>query len=261
MDEIDLPSIAEPQHQSRPPLSTNQSSSSIASKKRPRLEFDTTYSSDPALFSSDDADQSAENYAQKRRKDIWTGTWWGDKNHADNCTRQEKSKRKFARNFDSGIFMGSDNSNSSFDDGIFEELDQSTAASSKPMATTTSHYSSVRRKSMRNALKQYCDIVDEESSREKAAQKDDVICECHTKALHIVNKCVDEGAENVDLRFVCQYYCLVVSDIMKLSSPRNNSTVNSCSSEVTHQFPMSTRYSTKSRPFRNTRSTYKAVSC
>ncbi|KAL8761668.1 MAG: hypothetical protein Q9184_002227, partial [Pyrenodesmia sp. 2 TL-2023] len=72
-------------------------------------------SSDTPIFSSDDLPPSAENYFGHRQKRQRRGPWW---DHADEkslrITRQ-KPKRKFKRNFDSGVWMGSDSSSESLD--------------------------------------------------------------------------------------------------------------------------------------------------
>jgi hypothetical protein len=67
-------------------------------------------SSDPALFSSDD-DPSADNYTQERRKKKYRGPWYNQRLASDASGEHDpgrKSKRPFERQFDSGVFMGSD---------------------------------------------------------------------------------------------------------------------------------------------------------
>lgn len=75
-------------------------------------------SSDPALFSSDE-NPDVENYlgSKRRKKRTYAGTWWGEKQKmngsaSDTSSRGivERVKRKFTRNFDSGVFMASDDS-------------------------------------------------------------------------------------------------------------------------------------------------------
>ncbi|KAK6367115.1 hypothetical protein LTR64_007975 [Lithohypha guttulata] len=98
-------------------------------------------SSDPALFSSDET-PDAENYAapKRRKKQTYAGTWWGARmartragSHglsSDGSSRRG-GKRRFTRNFDSGIFMCSDDSNtepssdSSFGRELVEEQKRS----------------------------------------------------------------------------------------------------------------------------------------
>lgn len=96
-------------------LNTTTSFSRTA-RKRVYSEEDsatqTNLSSDPALFSSDEPAASAENYASKRRKQVWEGTWWGEKAESRNANRT------FTRNFDSGVFLSSDSADSDFEDAF-----------------------------------------------------------------------------------------------------------------------------------------------
>ncbi|TVY37418.1 Glucose-repressible alcohol dehydrogenase transcriptional effector [Lachnellula subtilissima] len=73
-------------------------------------------SSDPAIFSSDD-DPSADNYTQERRKKKYRGPWYqqqlaSDSGSLDQNENDQNMKgtrtRTFERQYDSGIFMGSD---------------------------------------------------------------------------------------------------------------------------------------------------------
>ncbi|KAK7914422.1 leucine Rich Repeat family protein [Apiospora marii] len=72
-------------------------------------------SSDPAVFSSDD-DPNVENYAQggRQRKKRYVGSWFhqhpasGDSAFGDEVRPNPKTKRTFQRQFDSGVWMGSD---------------------------------------------------------------------------------------------------------------------------------------------------------
>lgn len=71
-------------------------------------------SSDPAVFSSDD-DPALDNYVQGRRKKRYIGAWYaqhpasGDSFEDDVRGRAApKKKRTLERQFDSGVWMGSD---------------------------------------------------------------------------------------------------------------------------------------------------------
>jgi hypothetical protein len=78
--------------------------------KRVRLSSPPVISSDPPVFSSDD-DPSAENYTRERRKKKYRGPWFHQKlasDAGDDEQRLGRGKRKFERQFDSGVFMGSD---------------------------------------------------------------------------------------------------------------------------------------------------------
>ncbi|RMZ85920.1 hypothetical protein DV736_g6526, partial [Chaetothyriales sp. CBS 134916] len=77
-----------------------------------------TTSSDPALFSGDEQESvGAENYTSKRKKKMFTGSWWSHQVKAG----KEDRKKEFKRNYDSGIFMGSDSEPPSSDS--FTSLD------------------------------------------------------------------------------------------------------------------------------------------
>jgi hypothetical protein len=113
MDEVELP-----------PLPTSQASPrkyplSLLRRKRSRSEYELepATSSDPALFSSDEPAPSAELYSAKRRKDKWRGTWWGERSRAEAA----KEKRLFKRSYDSGIWMGSEGTESSLEDEFLDE--------------------------------------------------------------------------------------------------------------------------------------------
>ena len=99
-DELSLPKLAwnpasEPFSNDRP-------------RKRVRLSSPPV-SSDPALFSSDD-DPSAENYTQGRRKQKYRGPWYRQQPASDQEGHEthKKPKRTFERQFDSGVWLGSD---------------------------------------------------------------------------------------------------------------------------------------------------------
>ncbi|KAI1506065.1 hypothetical protein F5X99DRAFT_404613 [Biscogniauxia marginata] len=75
-----------------------------------------TNSSDPAVFSSDD-DPHVDNYSHGRhRKKRYVGSWFqqhpasSDSTFAEVVRPRPKAKRTFERQFDSGVWMGSDSS-------------------------------------------------------------------------------------------------------------------------------------------------------
>lgn len=81
-----------------------------------------TNSSDPAVFSSDDhVSGSLDDYTSKRRKHQWKGTWWGGRmkrlSSSHHCVQRE-----FKRNYDSGIFMGSETTDSSLDEEFLDDV-------------------------------------------------------------------------------------------------------------------------------------------
>jgi len=113
MDDFELP----------PPPSScalpRKSSLSLQSRKRSRLDYEpeSTNSSDPALFSSDDPAPSVEHYSAKRRKDKWRGTWWSGRLRS----APQRDVRQFKRNYDSGIWMGSEGTESSLEEEFLND--------------------------------------------------------------------------------------------------------------------------------------------
>ncbi|RMZ82075.1 hypothetical protein DV737_g2225, partial [Chaetothyriales sp. CBS 132003] len=82
-------------------------------------ENSTATSSDPALFSGDEHESvGAEDYTGKHKKKMYTGSWWSHQVKAG----KEDRKKEFKRNYDSGIFMGSDSEPPSSDS--FTSLDE-----------------------------------------------------------------------------------------------------------------------------------------
>ena len=99
---------------SLPPLVWNPVTESFAEQrasKRVRRESP-IISSDPPLFSSDD-DPSLDNYTRSRCKQTYRGPWYSrrpDSNQESQRTsdKPKRSKRTFERQFDSGVWLGSD---------------------------------------------------------------------------------------------------------------------------------------------------------
>ncbi len=87
-------------------------------RKRAR-DPDILSSSDPPLFSSDDLPPSLENYANKRKKRLYPGPWWGAKacGRSEHAVTATKRLGKLERALDSGVWMGSEDTDLSFDDG------------------------------------------------------------------------------------------------------------------------------------------------
>ena len=121
MDEMELPPTLTdemPRDPSLPP----------PTRKRSRLAYEPATSSDPALFSSDDAAPSAEHYSAKRKKDKWRGTWWGDRLESE----RGREKRQFKRKYDSGIFMGSEGTDSGLEDELLRDQNIHMTSSAMP---------------------------------------------------------------------------------------------------------------------------------
>lgn len=74
-------------------------------------------SSDPAVFSSDD-DPGVDNYVEGRKKKRYVGSWFQQQPASSDPVdaTNVKGKRKLTREFDSGVFLGSDDT-----DGDLEE--------------------------------------------------------------------------------------------------------------------------------------------
>ena len=106
-------------------------------QKRVRLSSP-PMSSDPAIFSSDD-DPSADNYTAERRKKKYRGPWYRQQPASDSGSQDsqdrdnsKKSKRTLERQFDSGVFMGSDGTD--VDEGMEEfESDNEISSSKLPL--------------------------------------------------------------------------------------------------------------------------------
>ena len=155
MDDIHLPAL--------PPLRP------YFSRKRTRSDFALTTSSDPALFSSDDITPDAANYAAKRQRGQRTGTWWQSED------LPVRRKRSFRRNFDSGIFLGSEETVESLDQEFLN--DYAKEEGSEPLRQSL--------KDKRNAP---------ESELEMTARhgRFDLVVD-------IVKRCLERGQEDVDL--------------------------------------------------------------
>ena len=78
-------------------------------RTRPSFLLEDSTPSDPALFSSDPPDPSAEHYFVPRPKKQYKGTWWQSEK------LERRGRKTFERNMDSGVFMGSDSSYESSD--------------------------------------------------------------------------------------------------------------------------------------------------
>lgn len=176
--------------------------------ERPRLsaigrkrtqDFDISLSSDPPLFSSDDLPPSSENYIHKRRKRLYPGTWWGAKassgagKEAVIATRHE---RKLERAVDSGVWMGSEDTDLSLDDDCklepvegfptWEQLKRTVDEDTPPVAykTTTADCQIPPTTEWSSHLPYTVGIA-----------KDDP----EHRADQIVQRCLDESCEIVDL--------------------------------------------------------------
>lgn len=169
-------------------------------RKRPRLDHDITTSSDPALFSSDDHAPTAENYTSKRRKQKWHGTWWGERVKSQTSEIARGQKRGFTRNFDSGVWMGSEGTDTSIEDGFLEETTSCHRQGSilnfshhknKGITSDTEDDAATSERIDRPQLLQL--FTDEKPSRAASSPSINTVVE------HIINRCLEAGDENVDL--------------------------------------------------------------
>jgi hypothetical protein len=193
MDDVDLPPIPSSTRQTTP---SRPRPTTLLTRKRthPSYDDDPATSSDPALFSSDDHAPDAENYASgKRKKYTYRGSWW---DHQRVNTTKSK-KREFRRNFDSGVFMGSETSDeglSSDSFGLEDELlrDQGQmkrGSRPSPLFTIESVETTPKAKTVsRPALS-------------AMSSEHDAVC-------RIVSHALDNGKEDIDLSYVSpRYYC------------------------------------------------------
>ncbi len=181
MDDVDLPPMPQPASRSRPALLT---------RKRTIEDYNddvamSAASSDPALFSSDENGPGAEDYSTKRRKKVYAGSWF---QHRAKANREDK-KREFKRNYDSGIFMGSESSEPPSSDSLGsleEELMRDQRRMELDLQTAPKAHSSRSRPLLRSSSLPF-----------RHAQPD--VSPQHRSVTHIVQCCLDRGEESVDL--------------------------------------------------------------
>lgn len=109
-DELSLPRLK----RDRDNISSSTVTKTNLQRKRVR-DTPPPDSSDPPIFSSDD-DPSIEKYTQKRRKQRFRGPWFDQQLASDSAFEEEpldhvaptRNKRTFSKKVDSGVFMGSD---------------------------------------------------------------------------------------------------------------------------------------------------------
>ena len=193
--EIDLPPIPVSQKEPPPDLSDLHHQ-----RKRARLEYDLTTSSDPALFSSDDYAPTSETYASKRRKQKWQGTWWGEKFHGRASHVPHSGRRKFTRNVDSGVWMGSEGTDTSLEDELLEELQ---SAGKQPPG---SPFPPVRSGQNLLGLGQRAALPEDggkhnvhQSRPRQVVSRIVQNAPTHAAVENVIERCLEEGAENVDL--------------------------------------------------------------
>ncbi len=191
MDEVELPPLP-PSFQASPRRSSTYS---LLSRKRSRTDYEIepATSSDPALFSSDETAPSAENYSAKRRKDKWSGTWWGERLRG----KSAREKRQFKRNYDSGIWMGSEGTDSSLDEDFLNDQ-RKFDANQKPVPDDHQTSNGENHGSITAKLDE---DVQTDFGEEDGIRSSKPACEslCVTNARALIQECVDRGHEDINL--------------------------------------------------------------
>lgn len=177
---------------SPPLLPANHSLSCRKKRSRSRSIFDHHTSSDPPLFSSDPPDEGIENYNGHRKKRKHRGTWWNHSSSRDYVVEDSageqsyKRKQNFARNFDSGVFMGSDRTEDSLD--LTLDDSHTYTGSEAPRPTFAFQNQAVAHDNAGKHMKRY----GPDSQRTLSTDPD-------TSAGLVVLQCVEDGKERVDL--------------------------------------------------------------
>ncbi|KAM5447615.1 hypothetical protein MaudCBS49596_005874 [Microsporum audouinii] len=174
-----------------------------------------TPSSDPPLFSSDDFQSSAlENYDTSRENDLenlpeepasrkrrYRGTWWGQK--LGNELQPKKNKRtkrtgfKSKRNMDSGVWLGTTDT---VDDGD-ESAAVFTCGSDDSVFCEEMGLSTGRDRASRRTP-QFPGAGGSSSGSPVAKGSRSLESTAHAKARQIINTCLDDGDDRVDLSYL-----------------------------------------------------------
>lgn len=118
------PSLPSRPHTLRPSLSRKRIRASELSSAHP--------SSDPAFFSSDDGpDETVEHYERGGRPKKYVRGAWYDRARADDANVPIE-KKGFSRNFDSGVWMGSDSTEGSADPASSQEQGNEVSMQEQP---------------------------------------------------------------------------------------------------------------------------------
>ncbi|KIW35139.1 uncharacterized protein PV07_01854 [Cladophialophora immunda] len=189
--EPELPPLSQSTRSAAADLARSRVAPPLTRKRtHPDQDDEAAMSSDPALFSSDEAAPGAENYVLgKRKKRTFKGSWW-DRHPAEPGTREGlRERRQFRRNFDSGIFMGSESEDALSSDPItIEEEFLRDQREDKDNGKRTGPFAS----------------SPEEESQMKPRTKLDPrtmvqIPKEHEQVCKIIRQCLDRGKEDVDL--------------------------------------------------------------
>lgn len=149
------------------------------------------FSSDPALFSSDD-DPSADNYTTKRQKKKYRGPWFSQQPASDPCSESHDTqlpkgkKRTLKRQFDSGVWMGSDST----------EGDDDTNQGPPPIAGSFKHTNPWLNRNTASIP---------ESTLHSHVVRGLVGLKCRSPedlAADYIHKCLEDGTEAINLSYV-----------------------------------------------------------
>ena len=164
-----------------PPLRTSHLDRARPTLSRKRTIDSVFYSnsSDPPLFSSDDASASIDDYARPRPKRLHTGSWWSSSWQAAPPSQftPGPKQREFKRNYDSGVWMGSDTS----------ENDLEVSGDTETIGGTLNHAETTIPAEL-NAL-----------NKARRPVQSLALTPQQKEASAIVQQCVESGQESVDL--------------------------------------------------------------
>ncbi|EXJ64416.1 hypothetical protein A1O7_00752 [Cladophialophora yegresii CBS 114405] len=212
MDEPELPALSAP---AQAEIRGHTRPSLLLTRKRTRSDYadEPATSSDPATFSSDETAPGAENYAagKRKKKHTFRGSWW-DLHPAKSGTRtSQRKKREFRRNFDSGIFMGSESE---------EPLSSDSFTMEDEFLRDQERSSQKDHDSSQHPRVRSCGSQDS-TPRTKLALRNAVqVPKEHEAVCHVVRQCLELGKEDVDL------------SVMSLSTlPSEVSTLNTLSKQ------------------------------
>ncbi|OAA36653.1 Leucine Rich Repeat domain protein [Metarhizium rileyi] len=176
-----------------PAVSWDESSQSFSNNPRKRVRHPRSgglcNSSDPAVFSSDD-DPGLDNYVEGRKKKRYVGSWFQQQPTSSDSTFSEhmllpKPKRKLARHFDSGVYLGSDGTDG--EDLASEVLEMPLRSKlpqleQQPLTTAVSKAELSARDKIRSCLEQGEETIDlwsmglEHISRETFSPLESFLC-------------------------------------------------------------------------------------
>ncbi len=193
MDDLDLPPLS--QSVIREAQTPPRPSFLRPAKRTCPSEHDPTTSSDPAFFSSDDQPPGAENYVGGHdKKHTYQGSWF-ERPSVKDGSRKRLRKREFTRNFDSGIFMGSETSEELASSDSFTMEDELLGdQQEKARESRWSHRLELG--------SPHTDMPGPDHTRKAkmALRPAALVSKEHEEVCAIVRQCLDIGKEDVDLR-------------------------------------------------------------